>query len=89
VDIKPNTTSITQLNQNQFALYNQLYAKYKNDFYIHKKQKQAINNINNYIIYTTLVAYLLLINSLKTVYKQLQALKKILTPTTSGQKHNI
>ena len=38
---------------------------------------------------TTSVAYLPLINGLDTVYKRLQALKKALAPTTSGQKHDI
>ena len=38
---------------------------------------------------TTLVAYLLLINGLNTVYKRLKALKKALAPTTLGQKHNV
>jgi hypothetical protein len=27
--------------------YNQLYAEYKDDLYIHEKRKQAINDISN------------------------------------------
>jgi hypothetical protein len=88
-DVKPNATSITQLDQNQFALYNQLYAEYKDDLRVHEKQKQAINGINNYIVRTTSVAYLPLIDGLKTVHERLQALKKTLAPTTSGRKHDV
>ena len=38
---------------------------------------------------TTSVAYLPLINGLDTVYEWLKALKKALTPTTLGRKHNV
>ena len=56
---------------------------------MHQKQEQAINNISNYIICTTSVDYLPLINGLKTAHKRLKALKTALTPTTSGQKHDV
>ena len=82
-------TSIAQLDQHQLTAYNQLYAKYKDDLHVHQRKKQAINNISNYIIYFTSVAYLPLIKGLDTVYKRLQALKNALAPTTSGRKHNI
>ena len=36
-----------------------------------------------------LVVYLPLINSLDMVYRQLQALKTALAPTTLGRKHDI
>jgi hypothetical protein len=36
-----------------------------------------------------LVAYFPLIKDLNIVYKQLRALKKVLAPTTSGQKHDV
>jgi hypothetical protein len=77
-------TSLTQLEQDQFAIYNQLYAEYKDDMRIYQKQKQAINDISNYIVRTTSVAYLPLIDGLDTVYKWLKALKKALAPTTLG-----
>ena len=81
--------SISELNQHQLTAYNQLYAEYKDDLRIHQKQKQAINSISNYIIRTTSVAYLPLINGLDTVHERLQELKKALAPTTSGQKHDV
>ena len=85
----PTTTSISELNQHQLTAYNQLYAEYKDDLHIYQKKEQAINDISNYIIQTTSVAYLPLINGLDTVYKRLQALKKALTPTTLGRKHDV
>ena len=36
-----------------------------------------------------MVAYLLLINSLNTVYKRLKALKTALAPTSLGRKHDV
>jgi hypothetical protein len=75
---------ITQLEQDQFAVYSQLYAKYKDNLRIHQKQEQAINDISNYIVRTTSVAYLPLIDGLDTVYERLKALKKALAPTTLG-----
>ena len=36
-----------------------------------------------------LIAYLPFINGLNIVYKRLQVLKKVLTPTTLNQKYNI
>ena len=68
--------------------YNQLYTKYKDDLHIYQKQKQAIINISDYIVYTTLIAYLPLIDGLDIVYKRLQALKHALAPTTSGHKRD-
>jgi len=56
---------------------------------IYEKQKQAINGISNYIVRSTSVAYLPLIDGLDTVHERLQALKTALTPTTSGRKHNV
>jgi hypothetical protein len=88
-DVRPMATSITQLEQDQFAIYNQLYTEYKDDLRIHQKQKQAINDISNYIVRTTSVAYLPLIDGLDTVYERLKALKKALAPTTSGRKHDV
>ena len=82
-------TAITQLEQDQFAIYNQLYAEYKDDLRIHQKQEQAISDISNYIIRTISVAYLPLIDGLDTVHERLQALKKALAPTTSGRKHDV
>jgi len=69
--VLPTATSIAKLDLNQLIAYNQLYAEYKNDLHVHQKQEQAINNISNYIIRTTLVAYLPLIKDLGTVYKRL------------------
>jgi hypothetical protein len=83
-DVRPLATLITHLEQDQFAIYNQLYTKYKDDLQIHQKQEQAISDISNYIVRTTSVAYLPLINGLDTVYERLKALKKALAPTTSG-----
>ena len=88
-DILSTATSIAQLDQHQLIAYNQLYAEYKDDLRIYQKQEQAINDISNYIVRTTSVAYLPLINGLDTVYEQLQALKKALAPTTSGRKHDV
>jgi hypothetical protein len=88
-DVRPMATSLTQLEQDQFAIYNQLYTEYKDDLRIYQKQKQAINDISNYIVRTTSVAYLPLIDDLDTVYKRLKALKKALAPTTSGRKHDV
>ena len=62
---------IAKLDPNQLIAYNQLYAEYKDDIRIHQKQEQAINNISNYIVRTTSVAYLPLIKNLETVYKRL------------------
>ena len=62
---------ITHLEQDQFAIYSQLYAEYKDNLRIYEKQKQAISGISNYIVRSTLVAYLLLIDGLDTVYKRL------------------
>ena len=88
-DILPTATSIAKLDPSQLTVYNQLYAKYKDDLRTYKKQKRAINNISNYIVRTTSVAYLPLINDLNTVHERLQALKTALAPTTSGQKHDV
>ena len=88
-NVLPAATSIAQLDQKQLTAYNQLYAKYKDDLRIHQKQKQAINDISNYIVRTTSVAYLPLIDGLDTVHERLQALKKALAPTTSGRKHDV
>ena len=88
-DLLPAATSISQLDQEQFAVYNQLYAEYKDDLRIHQKQEQAISDISNYIVRTTSVAYLPLIDGLDTVHERLQALKNALAPTTSGRKHDV
>src|SRR6266702_3227884 len=56
---------------------------------IHQKQKQAINDTSNYIVRTTSVAYLPLIDGLETVHERLQALKNALAPTSSGRKHDV
>jgi len=88
-DILPTATSIAKLDPSQLTAYNQLYAKYKDDLHTYKKQKRAINNISNYIVRTTSVAYLPLIDDLNTVHKRLQALKTALAPTTSGQKQDV
>ena len=61
----------SQARPNQLTAYNQLYSKYKDDLRVYQKQKQAINDISNYIICTTSVAYLPLINGIDTVYKRL------------------
>ena len=82
-------TSISKLDQHQLTAYNQLYAKYKDDLRVHQKQKQAINDISNYVVRTTSVAYLPLIDGLDTVHERLQALKNALAPTTSGRKHDV
>jgi hypothetical protein len=73
-DVLPTAISIPQLDQMQLTAYNQLYAEYKDDLRTHQKQEQAISDISNYIVRTTSVAYLPLINGLDTVYKRLQAL---------------
>ena len=88
-DVLPNATSIAQLDQIKLTAYNQLYAEYKDDLRVHEKQKQAINNISNYIVRTTSVVYLPLIEGLNTVHERLQALKNALAPTTSGRKHDV
>ena len=88
-DILSTATSIAQLNQHQLTAYNQLYAEYKDDLRIHQRREQAINDISNYIIRSTSVAYLPLINGLDTVHERLQALKTALAPTTSGRKHDV
>ena len=88
-DVQPNAILMTQLDQNQFAVYNQLYAKYKDNLRTHQKKEQAINDISNYIIRTTLVAYFPFIDGLKTVHERLQALKQALAPTTSGRKRDV
>jgi len=62
---------IAQLNQHQLTAYNQLYAEYKDNLRIHQRREQAINDISNYIVYTTLVAHLPLIDGFKIVYKWL------------------
>ena len=67
----PTATLIAKLDPNQLIAYNQLYAEYKDDLRIHQKQEQAINDISNYIVRTTLVAYLPLIKNLETVYERL------------------
>src|SRR6266566_3341610 len=61
----------------------------KDDLRIHEKQEQAINGISNYIVHSTSVAYLPLIDGLDTVHERLQALKTALAPTTSGRKHDV
>ena len=88
-DVRPLATSITHLEQDQFAVYNQLYVEYKDDLRIYQKQKQAISDISNYIVRSTSVAYLPLIDGLDTVHERLQALKTALAPTTSGRKHDV
>ena len=88
-DVLPTATSIAQLNQHQLTAYNQLYAEYKDDLRIYQKQEQAINGISNYIVRSTSVAYLPLIDGLDTVHERLQALKNALAPTTSGRKHDV
>ena len=88
-DVLPTATSIAKLDPNQLITYNQLYSEYKDDLRIHQRQKQALNDISNYIVRTTSVAYLPLIDGLDTVYERLQALKKALAPTTSGRKHDV
>ena len=88
-DVRPTATSIAQLDQHQLTAYNQLYAEYKDDLRIHQKQKEAINGISNYIVCSTSVAYLPLIDGLDTIYERLQVLKNALAPTTSGQKHDV
>ena len=55
-DVLPTATSIGQLDQEQLTAYNQLYTEYKDDLRVHQKQKQAINDISNYIVRTTSVA---------------------------------
>ena len=88
-DVLPTATSIAQLDQHQLTAYNQLYAEYKDDLRVHQKREQAINDISNYIVRSTSVAYLPLIDGLDTVHERLQALKNTLAPTTSGQKHDV
>ena len=88
-DLLPAATSIAQLDQDQFAIYNQLYSEYKDDLRIHQKREQAISDISNYIVRTTSIAYLPLINGLDTVHERLQALRSALAPTTSGRKHDV
>src|SRR6266566_2023716 len=88
-DILSTATSIAQLDQKQLTAYNQLYAEYKDDLRVHQKQEQAINDISNYIVRTTSIAYLPLIDGLDTVHERLQALKHALAPTTSGRKHDV
>ena len=88
-DVLPNATKIAQLDQIKLTAYNQLYAEYKDDLRIYEKQKQAINGISNYIVRSTSVAYLPLIDGLDTVHERLQALKTALAPTTSGRKHDV
>ena len=88
-DVLPTATSIAKLDALQLTAYNQLYAEYKDDLRIHQKQEQAINDISNYIVRTTSVAYLPLIDGLDTVYGRLQALKTTLAPTILGRKHNV
>jgi len=87
--VLPTATLIAKLDPNQLIAYNQLYAEYKDDLRVHQKQEQAINNISNYIVRTTSVAYLPLIKDLGMVYERLQELKTILAPTTSGQKRDV
>ena len=48
-----------------------------------------MSDISNYIIRSTSVAYLPLINGLDTVYERLKALKTTLAPTTSGRKYDV
>jgi hypothetical protein len=88
-DVLPTATSIAQLDQIKLTAYNQLYAEYKDDLRIYEKQEQAINGISNYIVRSTSVAYLPLIDGLDTVHERLQALKTALAPTTSGRKHDV
>jgi len=88
-DILPTATSIAKLDPSQLTAYNQLYAEYKDDLRIYEKQKRAINDISNYIVRTTSVAYLLLIDDLNTVHERLKALKTALAPTTSGRKRDV
>ena len=38
-DVRPMATLLTQLEQDQFAIYNQLYAEYKDDLRIYQKRK--------------------------------------------------
>jgi hypothetical protein len=87
--VLPNATSIAKLDPNQLIAYNQLYAEYKDDLRVYQKKKQAINDISNYIVRTILVAYLLLINGVNTVYKRLKVLKTTLAPTSLGRKYNV
>ena len=88
-DVLSTATSISELDQHQLTAYNQLYTEYKDDLRIYQKKEQAINDISNYIVRTTSVAYLPLIDGLDTVHERLQALKKALAPTTSGRKHDV
>ena len=88
-DVLPTATSIAQLDQIKLIAYNQLYAEYKDDLRIHQKQEQAISNVSTYIVRSTSVDYLPLINGLDTVHERLQALKTALAPTTSGRKHDV
>jgi len=57
-DVLPTATSIAQLDPNQLTAYNQLYAEYKDDLRVHLKRERDINDIRNYIVRTTSVAYL-------------------------------
>src|ERR1700722_17426811 len=79
-DVLPNATSIAQLDQIKLTAYNQLYAEYKDDLRIHEKQKQAINDIRNYIVRTTSVAHLPLIDGLNTVQVQSSMLEAVRVP---------
>jgi hypothetical protein len=88
-DVLPTATSIAQLDQIKLTAYNQLYAEYKDDLRVHEKKKQAINDISNYIVRTTSVAYLPLIDGLNTIHERLKALKTALAPTSLGQKHDV
>jgi hypothetical protein len=88
-DVLPTATSIAQLDQIKLTAYNQLYAEYKDDLRVHEKKKQAINDISNYIVRTTSVAYLPLIDGLNTIHERLKALKTALAPTSSGRKHDV
>jgi len=88
-DVLPTATSIAQLDQIKLTAYNQLYAEYKDDLRIYEKQEQAINGISNYIVRSTSVTYLPLIDGLDTVHERLQALKTALAPTTLGRKHDV
>ena len=63
--------TISDLDQKQLTAYNQLYTEYKDDLHVYQKQKQAIINISDYIVCTTLIAYLPLIDGLDIVYKRL------------------
>jgi len=69
--VLPTAILIAKLDPNQLIAYNQLYTEYKDDLRVHQKQEQAINDISNYIVRTTLVAYLPLIKDLGTVYERL------------------